>query len=156
MLGFEQEPGGIADVELDSAASKSIMSFVCSGEVAFGKELSGQPSQSGSSLIVFSSTEHEITRDIGACELSRAQSETHAAKSQHKDKGKKIARNFLCGKHVINMAGHSTHSTGLTLFVRGPLLARMWFGRPVLQLIMLSGELLRCYNARRRRDALSL
>lgn len=114
-------------VELDGAAFKLIMSFACSEEVAFGKELSGQPSQSGRSLIMFTSIERAMGR-WGTCELSRVQRETHATKTHNKDKGKKVAKSLLCGWQVFDIPGHSTHINNVTLSgSRRLLLPRMWF-----------------------------
>ena len=95
------------------------MGFVCSGEVAFGKEFSGQSSQSDRPLLMLVWTEGAISRPTETCELSRSQSETHATKTHNKENGKKVAKSFLCGGQFINTPGilqHPGKNLSLCLF----------------------------------------
>ena len=80
---------------------RSELWVVRSGNVAFGKEVSGQPLQSDSSSI--SIGELNWLRERPS-ELSRAQIERHATNTHIKHIGSNAASNLLSGRHVPDIA----------------------------------------------------
>jgi hypothetical protein len=97
------ETAGGIEGRTKNAACKSSLNVTRSGAVAFGKDASGQPWQSGACLISVISNAEEIGGRSCVSPLSRPQLETQATNSHKKLIGNTAAINILSRSRIIHL-----------------------------------------------------
>ena len=99
ILSLKESTGGI-ETEIICEGCKLKITVPRSGAAAFGKEVSGQPSQSGA---LFMSIDEEVVSGLEVSALSLAQIETQATNNHKKHIGSSAAMALLISERLINI-----------------------------------------------------